>query len=60
MNEPTLRIGSNELCLLRKGEQYLREKFFFTWNDLVLAEKVPKHAARTIFDKFSVFKENLV
>ena len=29
MTEPTVRIFSNELCLLWKSDQFLREKFLY-------------------------------
>ena len=65
MTVPAVRIGSNELysnelSLLWKGDQFLREKCFYLKQSVIGCIKFQKVHPEPSFDKFSVFWAILV
>ena len=57
MTDPSVQIGTNELCLLRKGD-YIAEESFFIWNNLLLAAKSSKDCTPNHFWQIFSFLRN--
>ena len=59
MSDATVRIGSNELCLLWKGGQLLRKKAFYLKRSGISCKKFQSVHHQTFLDKFWFFLENV-
>ena len=57
MTDPSVEIGSNELCLFWKGEKYLRQKFIYLKRSSISCKKFWRVHPKTFLRNFQFFKE---
>ena len=57
MNDPSVGIGANELCVLRKGEQYRRGKFIDLKFSSIGCKKFQRVHREPFLTNFQLFEE---
>ena len=57
MTDPTIRIGSDELCLLWKGDQFLRRKCFYLRRSGISCKKFERGHPEQFLVNFQFFEE---
>ena len=57
MTDPSVQFGSNELCLLWKGDQYCREKFLYLKGSSIGWKKFERVLPEAFLTSFQFFEK---